>query len=82
MTKTYDNGEVEALITLAGTRGFTTKDFADLCIAAADQAGMTVKSQEKLLILLPDDEEDVQTQTLSDGTKITTNAAARRMGSV
>ena len=54
MAKTYDNSEVEALITLAGTRGFTAKDFADLCIAAADQAGMTGKAQQKLVTLLPE----------------------------
>ena len=44
---------VEALLNVAAFATFSEKDFADLCLAAADQAGVSVKNQKKIAALLP-----------------------------
>lgn len=54
MAKTYDNPQVEALLNVAAFATFTEKDFADLCLAAADQAGVSMSAQKKIAALLPE----------------------------
>ena len=49
--------KIERLLGCAVEFGFTEQDFAELCIAATDQAGSGKREQRKIQELLPEFEE-------------------------
>lgn len=44
--------KVDALLAHAASLGFTEEDFADLALAAADQAGVSARAQDRISIIL------------------------------